>query len=93
MLENHLKRIAIIMAGALIATAASAADTVNAGADRQHPSAKASAALNRILAREANTAAAEDAIEAVLNANRLHLDTRLNGRTSARTSEESMNGR
>lgn len=91
--DNHLIRIAIIITGTLMTMSASAADSEDAGVTRQEPSTRQSATINRSLAREANTSAAEDAIEAVLTANRLHLDIRLNGRTSGRTSEKSTNGR
>ena len=93
MLKNHLKTVALIFTAALMATSVSAADAPDAGVDRSSPPAPDSAATNRNLAREATTAAAEDAIEAVLIANRLHLDIRLNGRTSGRTSDESVSGR
>ena len=93
MLKHRLIPAVAIAATALFLMSANAAETADAGVAMSGPSTPDSAAVNRNLAREANTAAAEDAIEAVLNANRLLLDIRLNGRTSGKTSEETLSGR
>ncbi len=93
MLKDRLIPAVAVATTALFVISANAAETAAAGVAKSGPSTPDSAAVNRNLAREANTAAAEEAIEAVLNANRLHLDIRLNGRTSARTSEEALSGR
>ncbi len=93
MLKDRLIPAVAIASTALFVMSANAAETADTVVAKSGPSTEASAAVNRNLAREANTAAAEAAIEAVLNATRLHLDIRLNGRTSGRTSEESLSGR
>ena len=93
MLINHGKIIATIMLSALAATSAIAADSAEnalASIDGARPE---TAAVNRDLARRATRAAIEDAIDAVLSANRQHLDFRMNGRTSTKASEESTDGR
>jgi hypothetical protein len=93
MLKDRLIAAVAIATTALFVTSAGAAETVETVVAKSGPATEDSAAVNRNLAKEANTAAAEDAIEAVLNATRLHLDIRLNGRTSGRTSEELLSGR
>ena len=74
-----LRTIAVL---GLFAAAAAAADDEQAVADPERVATSDTASVNRNLAASANIAAAEDAIEAVLAANKLDLDIRLIGRTS-----------
>ena len=66
----------------LFAAGAAAADDKRSFADPERAATTDTASVNRNLAASANIAAAEDAIEAVLAANKLDLDIRLIGRTS-----------
>lgn len=93
MLSKHCQTIATIIVAALLTTGACAADSAENGPARNDPARPKAAEMNRALARQANKAAVEDAVEAVLYANRQHLDFLINGRTSRKTSEEATDGR
>lgn len=75
--------IATMLVFALFAASAAVAEDKDAVAE----TATDTTELNRNRARSANTAAAEDAIESVLAANRLHLDIRLIDRTSVQVAD------
>jgi hypothetical protein len=85
--------IATILAAVLLTASVNAAETAEADSATDNPAGPDTAEMNRDLARQANNVAVEDAIEAVLFANKLNLDIRINGRTSAYTSEEPVDGR
>ena len=63
------------------------APSVNASEDAVATAAATPAGLNRAVANEANATAAKEAVEAVLAANKRHLDIRIISRTSVRTEE------
>ncbi len=75
--------IATMLVFALFAASAAVAEDKDAVAE----TATDTTELNRNRARSANTAAAEDAIESVLAANRLRLDIRLIDRTSVQVAD------
>ena len=79
---NRNRIIATIVVSALIAASAPAAENQDAVAETTAATTADTAELNRNRAESANTAAVEDAIEAVLADNKLELDIRLIGRTS-----------
>ncbi len=79
---NRNRIIATIVVSGLIAASAPAAENQDAVAESTAATAADTAELNRSRAESANTAAVEDAIEAVLADNKLELDIRLIGRTS-----------
>ncbi len=91
MLNINFRAIATMIAALLLAASANAAETADsAGKDPAGPD---TAETNRNLARQANTVAVADAIDAVLQSNKLNLDIRMNGRTSGHTLEEPVDGR
>jgi len=77
---------ALLVSGMLAVPAAAADDKV-ADAKMAAANAANAAELNRELAKSATTAAVEDAVEAVLAANKLDLDIRFIGRTSVKIAE------
>ncbi len=79
---NRNRIIATIVVSGLIAASAPAAENQDAVTESTAATAADTAELNRSRAESANTAAVEDAIEAVLADNKLELDIRLIGRTS-----------
>jgi hypothetical protein len=79
---NRNRIIATIVVSGLIAAGAPAAENQDAVTESTAATAADTAELNRSRAESANTAAVEDAIEAVLADNKLELDIRLIGRTS-----------
>jgi hypothetical protein len=79
---NVTRIIATIVVSTLFAASAAVAEDNDAVAETKPVTASDTAELNRDRARSANTAAAEDAIEAVLAANKLRLGIRLIGHTS-----------
>lgn len=84
---NVKKIIATIVVSTLFAAAAAVADDKDTGAEATSATSSETVELNRDRARSANTAAAEDAAEAVLAANKLRLDIRLIGRTSMQVAD------
>ena len=83
-MQAKLTRItATMLVFALFAAGAAVAEDKDAVAE----TATDTTELNRNRARSANTAAAEDAIESVLAANRLRLDIRLIDRTSVQVAD------
>ena len=76
---GFLRTIAVL---GLFAAGAAAADDKQAIADPERVATPDTASVHRNLALSANIAAAEDAVEAVLAANKLDLDIHLIGRTS-----------
>ena len=83
MQANLTRIIATMLIFALFAASAAVAEDKDAAAE----TATDTTELNRNRARSANTAAAEDAIESVLAANRLRLDIRLIDRTSVQVAD------
>ena len=83
MQANLTRIIATMLVFALFAASAAVAEDKDAVAE----TATDTTELNRNRARSANTAAAEDAIESVLAANRLRLDIRLIDRTSVQVAD------
>ena len=83
MQANLTRIIATMLVFALFAASAAVAEDTDAAAE----TATDTTELNRNRARSANTAAAEDAIESVLAANRLRLDIRLIDRTSVQVAD------
>jgi hypothetical protein len=79
--------IATIVASSLLAANAAAADDKDAAAESTTTTANTTAELNRNLAESANTAAVEEAVEAVLAENKLDLDIRFIGRTSVKIAD------
>jgi hypothetical protein len=79
---NRNRIIATIVVSGLIAAGAPAAENQDAVTESTAATAADTAELNRSRAESANTAAVEDAIEAVLADNKLELGIRLIGRTS-----------
>jgi hypothetical protein len=73
-----LKTIAVL---SLFVAGVATADDEATVAEAEHATTTDTASLNTDLAASANIAAAEDAVEAVLAANKLDLDIRLIGRT------------
>jgi len=71
----------------MLAVPAAAANDKVADAKMAAANAANAAELNRQLAKSATTAAVEDAVEAVLAANKLDLDIRFIGRTSVKIAE------
>jgi len=84
MTHKTTRIIATITLSSLLSAAAAAAADKDAAAESTAVTTVETAALNRNLAASATTAAAEDAIEAVLAANKLDLDIRFIGRTSGK---------
>jgi hypothetical protein len=91
MLSINTRAIATIVAAVLLTASVNATETADSA--KSDPAAKNTEETNRVLARQANNVAVEDAIDAVLHANKLALDIRMNGRTSSYTSEEPVDGR
>lgn len=87
MQTNVTKIIATMVVFALFAAAAAVAEDKDAAASTAARTTTDTAELNRNRARSANTAAAEDAIEAVRAANKLRLDIRLIDRTSVQVAD------
>ncbi len=83
MQANLTRIIATMLVFAQFAASAAVAEDKDAVAE----TATDTPELNRNRARSANTAAAEDAIESVLAANRLRLDIRLIDRTSVQVAD------
>ena len=81
------KIIATMIVFALFAASAAVAEDKDATARTAAETTTDTTDLNRDRARSANTAAAEDAIEAVSAANKLRLDIRLIGRTSVQVAD------
>ncbi len=79
---NRTQIIATIVISSLFAASAAVADDKDAVAATTATATADTAEVNRNLAEAAHTAAVEDAIEAVLAANKLDLDIRVIGRTS-----------
>lgn len=82
--------LAISIACVFMATSAGATDNNTPGNDQQSADA---AGINRDLVREAHAQAVEDAIQAVLQANRLNLDSRINSRSAGRMPLAAVDGR
>jgi hypothetical protein len=82
MTRNTIRIIATIVIYSCFAAAAVAADEQDAVVETTAEAAPDTAKLNSSLAASANTAAVEEAIEAVLAENKLDLDIRFIGRTS-----------
>ena len=87
MTRNTTRIIAAIVISGLFAATAVAADDKDAVAETKAATTTDTAKLNSNLADSANTAAVEDAIEAVLAANKLNLDIRFVGRTSVKIAD------
>ncbi len=87
MTRNRTRIIATIVISGLFAATAVAADGKDAVADTKAATTTDTAKLNSSLAESANTAAVEDAIEAVLAANKLDLDIRFVSRTSVKIAD------
>ncbi len=88
--EMRLKKIRIsrtIAVLSLFAAGAAVADDKQAVADTERVATSDTASVNRNLAASANIAAAKDAIEAVLAANKLDLEIRFVGRTSEKIAD------
>lgn len=79
---NVTRIIATIVVSTLFAAGAAVAEDQDTDVEATAVTTSDTAELNRNRAKSANTAAVEDAVEAVLAANKLHLDIRLIGRTS-----------
>jgi hypothetical protein len=79
---NVTRIIATIVVSTLFAAGAAVAEDQDTDIEATAVTTSDTAELNRNRAKSANTAAVEDAVEAVLAANKLHLDIRLIGRTS-----------
>jgi hypothetical protein len=84
---NVTRMIATIVVSTLFAANAAVAEDQDAAAETTAATTTDTAELNRNRARSANTAAAEDAIEAVLAAKKLRLDIRLINRTSVQMAD------
>ena len=84
---NMTRIIATLLVSGMLAAPAAAADDKDADAKMAAASAANAAELNRELAKSATTAAVEDAVEAVLAANKLDLDIRFIGRTSLKIAD------
>lgn len=80
---NRTQIIATMVISGLFAASAAVADDKDAVAATTATATADTAELNRNLAEAAHTAAVKDAIEGVLAANKLDLDIRFIGRTSA----------
>jgi hypothetical protein len=87
MQANVTRIIATIVVSTLFAAGAAVAEDKDDLAETTAATTNDTAEVNRNRARSANTAAAEDAIEALLAANKLRLDMRLIGRTSTRMAD------
>jgi len=87
MTRNTTRIIATIVISGLFAATAVAADDKDAVAETKAATTTDTAKLNSSLAESANTAAVEDAIEAVLAANKLDLEIRFVGRTSVKIAD------
>ncbi len=84
---NVTRIIATIVVSTLFAASAAVAEDKDVVTETTAATTTDTADLNTNRARSANTAAAEDAIEALLAANKLHLDIRLIGRTSVQVAD------
>lgn len=82
MTRNTTRIIATIIISSWFVAAAAAADDKDAVVETTAKATADTAKLNSSLAESANTAAVEEAIEAVLADNKLDLDIRFIGRTS-----------
>ncbi len=87
MQANVTRIIATIVVSTLFAASAAVAEDQDAVAATTAATTTDTAELNRNRAKLANAAAVEDAIEAVLAANKLRLDIRLIGRTSVQMTD------
>ena len=81
---NTTRIIATMVALSLFVAHAAAADDKDTAAKSTTVTATTTAELHRKLAASANTAAVEQAVEALLAENKLDLDIRLIGRTSVK---------
>lgn len=84
---NVTRIIATIVVSTLFAATAAVAEDKHTDVESTTVTTSDTAELNRNRAKSANTAAVEDAVEAVLAANKLRLDIRLIGRTSEQMAE------
>lgn len=84
---NVTRIIATIVVSTLFAAGAAVAEDQDTDVEATAVTTSDTAELNRNRAKSANTAAVEDAVEAVLAANKLHLDIRLIGRTSVQMAD------
>ena len=91
--STYRRTVTTIIASVLLAASVNATEPADADSAGNEPAKSLASEINRDLARQANTVAVRDAIEAVLSANKLHLDIRINARTSAQTPEETTDGR
>jgi hypothetical protein len=84
---NVTRIIATIVVSTLFAAGAAVAEDKDTDVEATAATTSDTAELNRNRAKSANNAAVEDAVEAVLAANKLHLDIRLIGRTSVQMAD------
>ena len=84
---NVTRIITTIVVSTLFAAGAAVAEDQDTDVEATTVTTSDTAELNRNRAKSANTAAVEDAVEAVLAANKLHLDIRLIGRTSVQMAD------
>ena len=87
MTHNRTRIIATIIVSSLFAASTAAADNENAVAKTIAAPTDDTAKRNRNLAESVNTASVEDAIEAVLAANKLDLEVRFIGPTSVKIAD------
>ncbi len=91
-MRMHTTRFAILTA-LLLCGQVNAQDSSNATSSARERAEVQPDATNKVLAQRANTLAAEDAIESVLQAMKQTLDIRLNGRKSGRSPEATADSR
>lgn len=87
MTHKMTRIITTLLVSGMLAAPAAATDDKDADAKLAAANVADAAELNRELAKSATTAAVEDAVEAVLAANKLDLDIRFVGRTSVKVAD------